>query len=44
MEVVTPAERVTGVGHGVDDAGRLLLNVDGEVRQFNTGEVSLRIS
>lgn len=44
VEVVTPAERVTGVGHGVDDAGRLLLNVDGEVRQFNTGEVSLRIS
>jgi BirA family transcriptional regulator, biotin operon repressor / biotin---[acetyl-CoA-carboxylase] ligase len=34
---------VVGRARGVDDEGALLLEVDGQVRKFNSGEVSLRL-
>ncbi len=34
---------IAGRARGVDDQGALLLEVDGQVRRFNSGEVSLRL-
>ena len=41
--LTTGANATAGVLRGVDDSGGLLLEVDGEIRLFNGGEVSLRL-
>lgn len=40
--LATPAGSVSGIAEGVDGAGALQLRVDGQLRLFHGGEVSLR--
>lgn len=42
VKLVTPNQEVTGMARGVAENGALRLEVDGEVRSFNGGEISLR--
>ena len=42
VELHTANGRFSGVCHGVDEGGGLLLEQDGELRLFHAGEVSLR--
>lgn len=42
VELQLPGTRVQGVVRGIDDTGALLLEHDGEVRPYQSGEVSMR--
>lgn len=44
VDVRTPAGEVHGRAAGVDGQGRLLLNVDGVLQRYTSGEVSVRLS
>lgn len=42
--LILPNEEVEGILKGVDDQGLLLMSVSGNIKRFNAGEVSLRVS
>ena len=42
VKVINGAQTTHGVAHGVDPDGTLLVDVDGEIRKFVSGEVSRR--
>lgn len=42
LSIKTGAEQVAGTFHGLDAEGALLLDVDGDVRRFTFGDVSLQ--
>lgn len=42
VRVLSGAQAITGIARGVDHDGSLLVEVDGEMRRFISGEVSLR--
>lgn len=42
VDVVSPRGRVGGIARGVDEAGELLVEVDGGIERFVSAEVSLR--
>ncbi|MGB1800573.1 MAG: bifunctional biotin--[acetyl-CoA-carboxylase] ligase/biotin operon repressor BirA [Gammaproteobacteria bacterium] len=43
-KLILPNEEVEGILKGVDDQGLLLMSVAGNIKRFNAGEVSLRVS
>lgn len=43
-KLILPNEEVEGILKGVDDQGLLLMSVSGNIKRFNAGEVSLRVS
>lgn len=43
-KLILPDEEFEGIIKGVDDQGALLMSVNGEMKHFNAGEISLRIS
>jgi BirA family biotin operon repressor/biotin-[acetyl-CoA-carboxylase] ligase len=42
VELQLPDKRIQGIVRGIDDTGALLLAHDGEVRPYQSGEVSMR--
>jgi BirA family biotin operon repressor/biotin-[acetyl-CoA-carboxylase] ligase len=42
VKVLSGTQTITGIARGADVDGMLLLEVDGELRRFASGEVSLR--
>jgi len=44
IDLHLPREHVSGTACGIDESGALLVNVDGRVQRFTSGEVSLRIT
>ena len=42
VKIITGNETTFGIARGVDDDGALLVDVDGELRRFVSGEVSVR--
>jgi BirA family biotin operon repressor/biotin-[acetyl-CoA-carboxylase] ligase len=42
VKVLSGSETNVGIAHGVDDDGALLVDVDGELKRFVSGEVSVR--
>jgi BirA family biotin operon repressor/biotin-[acetyl-CoA-carboxylase] ligase len=42
VELIMVNNSVEGTVHGVDDSGALILKVDGEIKVFSGGEISLR--
>ena len=42
VKIITGNDTTFGVGRGVDDDGALLVDVDGELKRFVSGEVSVR--
>lgn len=43
VELLLPGHSVTGRAMGIDDRGALLLDMDGSVQRFVSGDVSLRV-
>lgn len=43
-KLILPNEEIEGTLKGVDDQGLLLMSVSGDIKRFNAGEVSLRVS
>ena len=43
-KLILPNEEIEGVLKGVDDQGALLMSVSGEIKSYNAGEISLRVS
>lgn len=44
VRLLLPDREVSGVAEGIDASGLLLLRVDGTVRRFSSGEISLRVA
>lgn len=42
VKVLIGTQTTYGIAHGVDDDGALLVDVDGELKRFVSGEVSVR--
>lgn len=42
VTIITPSEQFTGELVGFDDTGAILIDIDGEVKRFVAGEISLR--
>lgn len=42
-KLILPNEEIEGVLKGVDNQGALLISVDGEVKSYTSGEISLRV-
>ena len=42
-KLILPGKEIEGILKGVDNQGSLLMNVDGQLKSFTSGEVSLRI-
>jgi len=42
-KLILPNEEIEGVLKGVDNQGALLMSVDGKVRSYTSGEISLRV-
>ncbi|MBM2829366.1 MAG: Bifunctional ligase/repressor BirA [Gammaproteobacteria bacterium] len=43
VTLLLPEQSVTGMSLGIDDNGSLLMSINGKVRRFGSGEISLRV-
>jgi len=41
--LILPSEEIEGVLKGVDNQGALLMSVDGKLKSYTSGEISLRV-
>lgn len=43
VKLILPNEEIEGIIKGVDEQGALLMSVNGDIKHFNAGEISLRV-
>ena len=43
-KLILPDKEIEGILKGVDDQGSILMSVSGEIKSYNAGEISLRVS
>lgn len=41
--LLLPASNIQGMVRGIDDSGALIMSINGKIKKFNSGEISLRI-